>query len=244
MWYKDWFADEHYLALYEHRNTTEAGKLLDLVERVVAPARDARILDLACGAGRHSIAFAKRGYTNVTGVDLSPTLIARAIEAAEKEAVNVRFIRSDMREFSGEYDLVLNLFTSFGYFEKDAESEAVIARVAKALSIGGCFVLDFFNVPCIVASLVPHSHSVLDCGEPVDQYREIKNGRVDKRILIRTASALKEYHESVRLFTCSELQAMMTRSGLTVKNVFGNYDGEAFDEGSSPRVIIVAKKDA
>jgi 2-polyprenyl-3-methyl-5-hydroxy-6-metoxy-1,4-benzoquinol methylase len=243
MWYKDWFADEHYLALYEHRNQAEAGKLLDLIQEAVEPAQEARILDLACGAGRHSIAFAKRGFTKVTGMDLSPTLIAKARESATAEQVSVTFVNSDMRELTGEYDLILNLFTSFGYFENDAENEAVIAHVAASLAPGGHFVIDFLNAFLVSKSLVPHSHSTLDCGEPVDQYREIVRGRVNKRIVIKTTEQVKEFRESVRLFTKNELRAMIARHGMEVEEVFGDYDGGEFAEGSSPRVIIVAKKD-
>lgn len=244
MWYKDWFADEHYLALYQHRNAEDASKLLDLIERTVHPHKDARILDLACGAGRHSIAFAKRGYTHVTGVDLSPTLIRKARESAEEAHVHVTFVNRDMREFTGTYDLIVNLFTSFGYFEHDSENEEVIAHVAGGLEVGGCFVIDYFNASVVRATLVPHSQSTLECGEPVDQYRQIDGERVNKKIVIKTDAGVKEFRESVRLFTRAEIEGMMIRQGLRIAEVFGNYTGAAFDEGSSPRVIIVARKDA
>src|ERR1043165_2289153 len=143
MWYKDWFADERYLALYKHRNTAEAEQLLDLIERTVTPPKDSVILDLACGAGRHSIALAKRGYTHITGIDLSSTLIKKAKEAAKEATVQVSFIESDMRSFLGQYDLILNLFTSFGYFEDDKNNEALIRHVGESLCEGGHFILDF-----------------------------------------------------------------------------------------------------
>ena len=86
-WYKDWFADERYLALYRHRNSAEAERALDLILKITAIPRNALILDLACGAGRHSIDLAKRGYTYVTGVDLSDTLIREAKLSAESNEV-------------------------------------------------------------------------------------------------------------------------------------------------------------
>src|SRR4051794_18879336 len=94
-WYEDWFADERYLALYGHRNSEEASKALDLIERTTRISKDAAILDLACGAGRHSIALAKRGYLNITAIDLSPTLIREAKHNADVEGVKIDFREED-----------------------------------------------------------------------------------------------------------------------------------------------------
>lgn len=242
MWYKDWFADEHYLALYQHRDKAEALQLLDLVERTAHPTSDARILDLACGAGRHSISLAKRGYTNITGIDLSSTLINIAKASAEEQKVKVEFIESDMLHFQGQYDLILNLFTSFGYFETDADNEAVINKIGNALTPNGYFVIDFFNATLVEQTLVPHSTKVLPSGETVDECRVIADRRVNKKIIIRSADTTKEYYESVRLFTLQELRAMIERAAMKCEQVFGCYNGDPFDEQTSTRCIIVAKK--
>ncbi len=241
-WYKDWFADERYLALYRHRNDVEAGKLLDLIEKTVAPSKDAAILDLACGAGRHSIAFAKRGYQHITGVDLSATLITKAREAAEAAGVSVRFIESDMREFTGKYDLIVNLFTSFGYFESDDDNAIVLNRVASALNDGGYFVIDYFNATQVAAKLEPHTHKTLPGGEEVEEWRAIDNGRVNKSIIITKDGVPKNYCESVRLFTYDELRALIEQASMTLVAVFGNYDGDPFAADTSMRCIIFAKK--
>ncbi len=242
MWYKDWFADEHYLALYQHRNNAEAAQLLDLVERTVDPKSDARILDLACGAGRHSISLAKRGYTKVTGVDLSPTLITIARTSAKEQNVDVNFVESDMLHFTGEYDLILNLFTSYGYFETDEENESVITKVGNALAPNGYFVIDFFNATLVRQTLIPHSTKVIASGETIDEYREIADGRVNKQIVISSSDSTKKYVESVRLFTHHELRAMIERVAMQCEHIFGSYNGDPFDEQTSTRCIIVAKK--
>ncbi len=241
-WYKDWFADERYLALYHHRNTEEASKALDLIEAATGISKDAAILDLACGAGRHSINLAKRGYKNITGVDLSPTLICEAKKNAETEGVKVDFKEQDMRQISGSYDLIINLFTSFGYFPTDEENEEVIIEVGKCLNPDGFFVLDFFNSFLVNNNLSARDETTLSSGERVEQSREIRNGRVVKKIIIYSEHGSKEFHESVRLFELLDFEKMFANAGLTIREKFGNYDGARFDVGSSPRLILVAQR--
>ena len=242
LWYKDWFADERYLALYRHRNSEEASKALDLIESCAEISKDSAILDLACGAGRHSINLAKRGYKNITGIDLSPTLIREAKKNAEAEGVRVDFKEQDMRQISGSYDLIINLFTSFGYFSTDTENEEVIVGVGQCLKPSGYFVLDFFNNLMVCNTLSPHDETVLVSGEKVELFREIRNGRVVKKIIIHSEGGSKEFHESVRLFELQDFEKMFMNAGLTIKRKFGDYNGTQFDEGSSPRLILVAQK--
>lgn len=242
-WYKDWFADERYLALYCHRNAEEASPALDLIESAISISKDAEILDFACGAGRHSITLAKRGYTNITGIDLSPTLIREAKKNAEVEGVRINFREQDMRSFDGNYDLIMNLFTSFGYFASDTENEEVIIRVGKSLKNGGYFVIDFFNAAVVRKNIVDHDEKIISTGERVEQSRLIKNNRVEKTIIIHSDKGASEFKESVRLFELSDFQRMFAKAGLAIKEKFGDYGGAPFDEGSSPRLFLVAKKD-
>src|SRR5437667_8826569 len=97
MWYRDWFRDENYSVVYNHRDEEEAAEVIDLSQRTIGKDTSRVVLDLACGAGRHAIEFAKRGYKNVTGLDLSPTLLQEAQTAAADENLVVKFIESDMR---------------------------------------------------------------------------------------------------------------------------------------------------
>jgi SAM-dependent methyltransferase len=242
-WYKDWFADERYMALYRHRNSDEASHVLDLIERATNVPKSAAILDLACGAGRHSINLAKRGYTNITGIDLSPTLIREAKRSAEAAGAKIRFEEGDMRLFEGKFDLIMNLFTSFGYFATDSENEQVLLRVAKCLNPKGFFVLDFFNASMLCEGVLSHDEKVLPSGEAVEQFREIRRGRVEKRIVIRSSNGSKEFHESVRLFELPDFERMFANAGIRMTEKFGDYTGAPFDAGSSPRLFLVAQKD-
>ena len=243
-WYEDWFADERYLALYLHRNNEEASCALDLIEKATGIEKDSAILDLACGAGRHSINFAKRGYRNITGVDLSPTLIREAKKNAEAEGVEINFQEQDMRRFDGSYDLIMNLFTSFGYFERDEENEEVILRVGKCLKSNGYFILDFLNADVIRKDISPYNEKIIPSGERVELFRTILNNRIDKKILIHSDDVTAEFHESVRLFELQDFERMFEKAGMALKEKFGDYYGKPFEAGSSPRLILVGKKDA
>lgn len=240
-WYEDWFADEHYLALYTHRNTEDASNALDRIEHSTRLSKDAAILDLACGAGRHSICLARRGYTNITAIDLSPTLLREGEETAKKEGVKIVFRKQDIRNFSGTYDLIMNLFTSIGYFESDEENEEVIVRSGRHLYPGGYFVLDFLNASALKKNLVPYTVKFLDGGEKVEMFRSIEHDRVEKKILIHAAAGRKEFYESVRLFTRDDFERMFMKAGITITDIFGDYFGSPFDEGSSPRLFLVGK---
>jgi SAM-dependent methyltransferase len=237
-WFQDWFADPRYLELYEHRNDKEAHELVTLIEQVTGENKDRKVLDVACGAGRHLIAFARRGYTNLYGQDLSPTLIEEAKQEANNWPIN--FSVRDMRDpIPGTYDLILNIFTSFGYFATDEENEHVIMNCAAALPVGGHFVLDYLNAAYLARHLVAHNEKQLPSGEHVLLDREILQRRVVKRITFADGA---EFIESVQLYESEEIEQMFVRAQLITKARFGSYGGEAFDRLESSRLILIAEK--
>lgn len=238
-WYKDWFADDRYSCLYKNRNDAEAAKLIELVEHITGDNKSRSILDIPCGAGRHLITLAKRGYTNLHGRDLSPTLINEAKNRIAEENISIDFAISDIREpLTQEYDLILNLFTSFGYFEKDEEHQSVILSFAEALSVGGYVVIDFFNALLIEEKLIPSSEVQIDRGEVAYITKRIESGRIIKTI--RFASDGKEFIESVRLYTLRDFREMFADAGLLLEHTFGDYEGNAFTDTSS-RLIMFAR---
>ncbi|MCU0364633.1 MAG: class I SAM-dependent methyltransferase, partial [Ignavibacteriaceae bacterium] len=111
-WYKDWFNSENYLRVYSHRNQEEAERLVDLIAKILNLPANSSVLDMACGAGRHAVTFAKMGY-KVTAVDLSNLLISEAKKNAEQGGVELDFVLSDILEFetNKKFDLTVNLFT-------------------------------------------------------------------------------------------------------------------------------------
>ncbi len=250
MWFREWFRDENYSVVYDHRDEDEAEYLLDLVERVTGDDKTRRVLDLACGSGRHAISLARRGYPDVIGVDLSPTLLREAQEEATRVGVHIKFLEQDMRELKldGPFDLVLNVFTSFGYFESDQENEKVIKAVSRLLSPNGVFVLDFFNADWVRTHLVAHDERILPDRKRLEQTRWIEGGRVEKRMLIRgnahekSGADAQEFLESVRLYSLEDFRKMFESAGLKLNSMAGNYTGAPFDAERSPRLIMFVSK--
>jgi SAM-dependent methyltransferase len=235
-WFERWFGEE-YIALYPHRNAVEAERVVSLIERTIALPRAACVLDLACGAGRHSKVLCRRWWT--AGLDLSEVLL----RLAHREGVEAALVRGDMRvlPFRDEaFNLVVNLFTSFGYFADDESHIHVVREVARVTADGGAFVLDFLNTTRLRNALVPYDEREIG-GQIVEQRRQIsEDGRfVIKKICLRGTG--KEFTERVRLFDPGDLSAMMTDAGFAVTATYGNYDGAPLDS-DSPRAIILGVK--
>jgi len=241
-WFKDWFDTDEYLDVYRNRNEVDAKKLVELILNNIELQPDADVLDLACGTGRHSILFAEKGY-KVTAVDLSKNLLSIAKKVADESGVNVNFIRSDLRQFSicTRFQLVINLFTSFGYFEDDEENYKIINTAYRQLNNSGYFVLDFFNRMYIEKNLVPESTTNFS-GKTVIQRRHIEGNRVKKQIIIEKNGSKNEYNESVRMFRKEDLLNAISCAGFRIKRYFGDSDGKDFDLENSPRIIIIAQK--
>lgn len=244
-WFERWF-DEHYLALYPHRDGAEAERLVALVAARTRLARTARVLDLCCGAGRHLAAFAGRLERPPVGLDLSPALLAAASRGLGDAAA---LVRADVRALPfapASFDLVTSLFTSFGYFERDAEHLALLAAVARAVRPGGWFALDFLNAPRVRATLVPHDERRVR-GHHVVQERAIESGGryVVKRIHVYRGDGGPPLaaEERVRLYTPDELAELLARAGLRVQAACGDYDGGPLTS-ASPRCVLFARRAA
>jgi SAM-dependent methyltransferase len=238
-WYKEWFTDERYLRLYSNRNDAEAEQLITLIEKVTGDDRSRCIIDIPCGAGRHLFSLSKRGYSNLHGRDLSPTLIEEAKERGEELGIQLNLAIADIRDpLPRTYDLILNLFTSFGYFETDEEHQMVISNFAAALSEHGYIIIDFFNALLVREKFIPVFDVVLDNDEKANIAKKIEDGRIKKSI--RFASDGKEFIESVRLYTLDDFHQMFAKAGLHVEHTFGDYEGNRFTH-QSPRLIMFAR---
>ncbi len=235
-WFRRWFGTA-YQELYPHRDEAEAERLVDLlVARAVVRAGD-RVLDLACGAGRHAAALARRGV-RVTGIDLSEVQLAAARERGVP-----RLVRADMRRLpvrGATLDAVVNLFTSFGYFERDEEHEAVLREVGRVLRPGGWFALDFLNAPQVRATLVPRDERTVGARAVVQERRLSGGGRyVVKTIHLEGED--DSFVERVRLFERDDLEQMLDTAGLLTEAVLGDYDGGEHTDGSA-RLLMLARR--
>jgi SAM-dependent methyltransferase len=239
-WYKKWF-DENYLLLYHHRNTKDAEEQVELINYTLCPGKNCSILDLGCGEGRYSVFFRDRGF-KVLGVDISETLI----RSGKKKYPHLDLVVGDMRAipvFPGKFDIVLSLFTSFGYFEKDEENRKVLCSVHQSLKPGGIFWLDFLNPHHVEKNVVPENSSRISSCIYAIEKRKIEGNRIVKDIYFKDnrCETIKHYKESVRLFTRGELEDMMKKTGFGLSGCFGNYRGEEWDVDSE-RTIICGRK--
>jgi len=236
-WFEEWFGQD-YLDIYQHRDETEAERAIELIATNMAGRRIDRVLDLACGAGRHTRVLRERWWT--VGLDLSMSLL----RVARRESSDGPYVRADMRELpfaGGSFDLVVNLFTSFGYFEDDSEHVRVLSCVSDVMKHGGTLVIDYLNASQVRRELVPYDERV-ENGITIEQRRTISpDGRfVEKTIALRERG--KEYIERVRLLSPRDLQGMLVAAGFKVVKLFGDYSGDDWNE-ESPRTILFASRE-
>jgi SAM-dependent methyltransferase len=233
-WFEHWFGDE-YLRLYPHRDESDAAEAIDLIAAHMHGRVVDSVLDLACGAGRHSRLLCDRWWT--VGLDLSSALL----KVARRESPDAPYVRADMRELpfaTGSFDLAVNLFTSFGYFDDDREHAQVLKCVGRTTKRGGTFVLDFLNPGEVRRNLVERDERVVG-GATVEQFRRISTDRkyVEKTIRVRG----KEYLERVRLFSASELEEMLDDAGFDVVERAGDYTGASWSD-DTPRTILFSRR--
>ena len=241
-WYKDWFSSELYLSVYSHRNDEEAVRLCRLILSSTQIKDGAKILDAACGAGRHSNYFSSLGF-DVAGFDLSKTLLNVAVNSAKDKTLPANFFCSDIRNvpLKSKFELIVNLFTSFGYFETDEENFSFIQQAYSLLELGGYYVLDYLNEKTLRENLVPQSEKMINDGKIVER-REIQSNRVVKEINVFSGDQEIKFHESVRLYTRDEILKEAKSIGFSVVRLFGDYTGTIFDENISNRLIAVFRK--
>lgn len=241
-WYKDWFNSENYIKVYSHRDETEAVKLVELITKSLLLQQGSSVLDMACGSGRHAITFAKMGF-NVTAVDSSELLISEAKKNALQTRVKIDFVLSDILEFetSKRFDLIVNLFTSIGYFENDEQNFYVIKKAYDLLNQGGYFILDYFNKDYLLKNLIPTT-IFSENGFRITQNRSIEGSRIIKKITIENNGSAEEFYESVRLYSYEEILVYIKKAGFAAIKQYGDYFANNYERETSSRLIIFAKK--
>lgn len=243
-WYKKWFSDKLYLEIYNKRNFEEAAIFVNLMQRELKVPTTSKVLDICCGAGRHSIELARRGF-DVTGFDLSEFLIKEATKNLKKipeKNLKVKFLIKDMRNFNfkKKFDVAVNIFSSFGYFDNDKENFRVFYNCNKSLKSKGLFVFDFINSDFLLKNLISISADII-IGKKIVQKRRIENGFVIKDIYIN-GDRKPSYSEILRLYSPYDIIDAMDVKGFKVIKIFGDYYGNKFSKSKSSRLIIFAKK--
>ena len=203
----------------------------------------AALLDLCCGPGRHALELARRGY-RVTGVDRTRRYLEEARKMAEKEGLQIEFLEDDMRRFSrpGAFEAVLNLYTSFGYFEDSAEDLAVLTRVLESLKQGGRLIMDLVGQEVFLRSFRPR-----DWREEGDlivlEQRSLSPDQtwLENRWTVLKGGRRKEFRVSHRLYSRESLTALLQEAGFTSIKIYGDLAGGSYNE-QAKRLIAVAQK--
>ena len=240
----DWYLhafDALYPVVYAHRSLEAARPEVDFAAKVLGIASNDAVLDLCCGNARHMLRL--HAYTpRVYGLDYSADLLRHARSFFSDRS---RLVRGDMRAlpFCNAFDVLVNFFTSFGYFVHREEDQAVLNAMACALKENGRFLMDYLNPQYVRDHLVPRS-SRSQAGFEIREERWIDSARqrINKHTLVITPEGQEiATSESVRLYDHQELEAMMESAGLQVLRVYGNYDGDPF-EPAHARMILTGRR--
>ena len=237
-WYSRWFNKE-YLKVYGHRSDEAAEKEAEFIEKSLGLKPGQRVLDIACGNGRHLLYFNSQGY-EVFGADLSLDLLEIA---NSPERLSGKVVRHDMRwpAFKQRsFDAVFSIFTSFGYFESDAEHLSLLYEINKLLRDDGKFFFDFLNAEQAIKNLIPESEKDTSLGKVIEKRTYNK----ESNRIIKTINLVDEgkvFTESVKAYRFNQIEKMFLDAGLELIDVYGDFSGSKYTQ-ESERLIICAKR--
>ncbi|WP_290791974.1 class I SAM-dependent methyltransferase [Flavihumibacter sp. UBA7668] len=240
-WFENWFNSPYYHLLYHRRNEAEADDFVRRLIQYLHPPSGSRMLDIACGKGRHAQVIAALGY-EVTGIDLAPA----SIEEAQKYAHDqLHFYLHDMRLpfWVNYFDYAFNFFTSFGYFKTERENYNVIRTIAQSLKQGGIFIIDYLNVHFTEDNLI-HTHQEVVNGIEFYITKWFDETHFYKKIEIMDSTFPEPliYTEKVTKFSLGDMTDMLAFHDLQIQEVYGDYNFGHYHVKNSPRMIIMAKK--
>jgi SAM-dependent methyltransferase len=238
-WFETWFDTPYYHILYKNRNHEEAENFLAKLIDYLKLSKFSKIIDLACGKGRHAVFLNKMGF-DVLGLDLSE----QSIEFDKQfENPSLKFSVHDMRNHIQwkKTDAVFNLFTSFGYFENEEDDHKIFRSVTNILKKNGYFVLDYLNQNFVRKNLEENS-SVEKENIIFNIHKKIENNSIIKEIEFSDSG--KDFHfvEKVKLCTPEKIDEYAKKEGLERVKIWGDYALNDFDEEHSPRCINLFKK--
>lgn len=234
-WYASWFNTPYYHILYKDRDHREAALFMNTLTNYLKLKENDSILDLACGKGRHSKYLYRQGF-NVTGVDLSEESIAYA---KQYEKPRLHFEVHDMcLPYPKKFDAVFNLYTSFGYFEKEEDNLRTIKAIKSELKSNGYGVIDFLNVDLAIKKLVPSEKKEIG-GILFDIEKYVEDGYIIKNIRFNDEGDDYYFTERVKALRLEDFQDYFKKAGVTLKAVFGDYKLNKFDENTSERLILI-----
>ena len=236
-WYTSWFDTPFYHILYKDRNDTEAHAFMDTLTNYLNIPENGTALDLACGKGRHSVYLNKIGY-DVTGADLSENSINHA-KQFENETLHFK-VHDMCKPFGKQFDAVFNLFTSFGYFDKEEDNLNTIKAIKANLNDFGFGVIDFMNSEFIIDNLVPENTKTVN-GITFHLKRYVEDDYIVKDISFTTEGKYYSFQERVRAFTLNDFITLFEKAGVYLLDVFGDYKLNTYNAKTSERLVMIFK---
>ena len=235
--YNNWFDSSYYHILYDNRDYNEAKEFVKTILNHLKLKKNSKILDAACGKGRHSIEIEKFGY-KVTGIDLSKNSIK---EAKKNENKNLNFLIHDISvPMNEKYDAVFNLFTSFGYHDKKKDLD-VLNAIEINLKNNGIGIIDFFNINRVKNELI-EKEIIVKKDIKFNITRKVNKNYVSKNIIFEDNQTTYNYNESVNALSLKEFEEYFSKTNLEILEVFGDYNLKEFKTNVSPRLIILFQK--
>ena len=240
-WFTDWFNSPYYHKLYFERDEQEAAAFIQRLLDKLQPPPGSRMLDIACGKGRHSRMLAAAGY-DVTGIDLAADSIAYA---RQFESSHLQFLQHDMRLpfYINYFNYAFNFFTSFGYFRTEREHYSALRTMVQSLKPGGTLVIDYLNVHYAEDHLVHRSEKQIgDVNFVITKWFDEHHFYKKIRIEDEMNSEPLEFMEQVAKFSMGDFNEMLSYHGMQLQEVLGDYQLGSYDIQRSPRMILLALK--
>lgn len=238
-WFAHWFDSPYYHILYKNRDYAEAELFIHKLIEFLDFKKEDKLLDLACGKGRHSVYLNRQGF-DVEGVDLSPKSILNAQQYSNER---LKFAIHDMRNVYCEngFDYVLNLFTSFGYFKSEEENIQTICSAATNLKKGGKLLIDFMNSKKIIADLCVYEEKTLE-GIKFIIRKRLEDSHIIKEISFEAEGKTYNFEERVKAISLENFLHYFEQANLKCLHIFGDYQLNDFDVNKSERLILVCQK--
>jgi SAM-dependent methyltransferase len=238
-WFEEWFDSPYYHILYKNRDNKEAENFITNLINFLKPSEESFFLDVACGKGRHSVYINKLGY-KVDGFDLSENSIQIA---KELENDSLHFFTNDIRKplKLKAYDYAFNLFTSFGYFDENEDNQLSINSIADSLKDNGMLVLDFMNSNKTINNLNSSETKIIE-NLSFNINKSVDNGYIIKNIQFDDNGNKYHFQEKVKAISLANFKTYFATANLKIEAIFGDYDLNPFDEDSSERLILIARK--
>jgi SAM-dependent methyltransferase len=245
---KTWYQDESFWKTFEttmfnQERLDVAAEEVDRIIKLLALEKGAKILDLCCGIGRHSLELARRGY-HVVGVDLTDEYLEKARKQAESEDLYVQFVRSDMRRFCQieSFDAVINMFTAFGYFEVEADNKRVLANIHCSLRKGGTLLIDMMGKEILARIYKEREWFELDDRIFLRESKMQQNWSwADNRWIMLENGKIQEFRFGHRVYSAVEIGNLLKECGFSSVNIHGDLDGADYDHNAK-RLVAVARK--